>query len=186
MGNNRTQACLKSSSTVLNLTRKENGIEASAHRWELSGDGKILTSTVPAFRPGGPVITAQLVAWRISGSNDFAGQWRDTSYLQRHDEMTLRLDSRLLHIGYASGDEYVDAPLDGVDAAVHGPHILGGVTYYAVQPAGQRKFRILTKRNGKVLTQGSLELSGDGRVITDAWWNPDRPTDKGTLVYEKQ
>lgn len=138
-----------------------------------------------AFRPGGPVTTGQFVAWRTSGSNDFAGQWRDTTYLQRHDEMMLRLDNRVLHIGYASGGEYVDAPLDGADAAVHGPYVLGGVTY-SIKPAGQRKFLVLTKRNGSVLTQGSLELSDDGRILTDSWWNPDRPTDKSTLVYEKQ
>ena len=62
---------------------------------------------------------------------------------------------------------------------------LGGVTY-SIKPAGQRKFLVLTKRNGSVLTQGSLELSDDGRILTDAWWNPDRPTDKSTLVYEKK
>lgn len=185
MGNNRTQACVKSSPTVLTLTRKENGVKGNAHRWELSTDGKVLTSTVTAFRPSGPVITGQFVAWRISGSNDFAGQWRDTSYLQRHEEMTLRLDRRVLHIGYASGDEYVDAPLDGVDATVHGPYVLGGVTY-SVKAAGRRKFLILTKRNGKALTEGSLELSDDGRVITDSWWNPDKPAAKSTLVYDKK
>lgn len=185
MGNNRTQACVKSSPTVLTLTRKENGVKRSAHRWELSGGGKFLTSKVTAFRSDGPVTAGQFVAWRASGSDDFAGQWRDTSYLQRHDEMTLRLDSRVLHIGYASGGEYVDAPLDGADAAVHGPYVLGGVTY-SIKPAGQRTFLILTKRNGKALTEGSLELSDDGRVITDSWWNPSQPSDKGTLVYDKK
>jgi len=185
MRNNRAQACVKSSSTVLTLARKENGVKTSAHRWELSGNGKFLTSTVTAFRPGGPVTTGQFVAWRTSGSNDFAGQWRDTTYLRRHDEMTLRLDSRVLHIGYASGGEYVDAPLDGADAAVHGPYVLGSVTY-SIKPAEQRRFLILTKRNGKVLTQGSLELSKDGKTIIDTWWNPSQPTDKGMLVYDKQ
>ena len=121
----------------------------------------------------------------MSGSNDFAGQWRDTSYLQRHADMTLRLDSQTLHIGYPSAGQYIDAPLDGVDAAVHGPHAPEGLTY-TVRLVGQRKILTLEKRNGKALTQGSLELSDDGRVITESWWNPDRPTGKGTLVYERK
>jgi hypothetical protein len=121
----------------------------------------------------------------MSGSNDFAGQWRDTSYLQLHGDMTLWLDSQTLHFSYPSAGQYIDAPLDGVDAAVHGPHAQEGTTY-AVRPAGQREFLILTKRNGKALTQGSLELSADGKVITESWWNPGQPTDKGTLVYEKK
>jgi hypothetical protein len=185
MGNNRTQACVRSSATGLDLTRKENGVKTSSHDWELSADGKVLTSTVTAFRPSGSVITGQFVAWRTSGSNDFAGQWRDPTYLQRHVDMALRLDSRTLHIGYPTGGEYIDAPLDGVDAPVHGPHVLEGVTY-EVRPAGQLEFLILTKRSGKILTQGSLELSNDGRTITDTWWNPDKPAAKSALVYEKK
>ena len=185
IGNNRTRACVKSSATVLDLTQKENGVKMSANHWELSAGGKVLTSTATAFRSSGPVIAAQVNASRMSGSNDFAGQWRDTSYLQRHADMTLRLDSQTLYIGYPSAGQYIDAPLDGVDAAVDGPHAPEGTTY-AVRLAGRREFFSLTKRNGKVLTQGSLKLSNDGRIITDSWWNPDRPNDKGTLVYEKK
>ena len=122
IGKNRTRACVKSSATVLDLTQKENGVKTNANHWELSADGKVLTSTATEFRPSGPVITVQVVASRMSGSNDFAGQWRDTSYLQRHADMTLRLDSQTLHISYPSAGQYIDAPLDGVDAVVHGPH----------------------------------------------------------------
>ena len=76
-------------------------------------------------------------------------------------------------------------PLDGIEAAVRGPHALEGATLTA-RPVGNREFLIVTKRYGKVFTQGSLKLSNDGRVITNSWWNPDRPDDKGTLVYEKK
>jgi hypothetical protein len=44
----------------------------------------------------------------------------------------------------------------------------------------------VTKRQGKLFSQGTLELSNDGRVITDSWWNPSQAADKGTLVYDKQ
>jgi len=99
--------------------------------------------------------------------------------------MTLSLDTRTLHIGYPSAGEYTDAPLDGVDAAVRGPHVPEGLTD-AVQLVRRREISILAKRNGKVVEQISLELSTDGRVITYSWWNPDRPTDKGTFVYERK
>jgi hypothetical protein len=96
---NRTQACVTSSATVLDMTRKENGTKTNTYHWELSAGGKVFTSTATAFRPNGPVITAQ-VASRMSGSNDFAGQWRDTSYRQRHADMTLRLDGPLPDFGF--------------------------------------------------------------------------------------
>lgn len=185
IGNNGTRACVESNASVLDLIRKENGVKTSANRWELSADGKVFTSTATAFRPTGQVITGQVVSNRVSGSDGFAGQWQDMSYLHRHAEMTLNLDNRTVHIGYPSAGQYIDAALDGVDTAVHGPHAPAGTTY-AVRLAGRRVLLSLMKRNGKALNQGSLELSRDGRIITESWWNPDRPADKGTLVYEKQ
>lgn len=192
IGNNRTLVCVKSGVGALDITLKENGVKMRFTRDELSTDGKAFTTTMTEFRPSGAVITSQIIFSRLSGSNGFAGRWRDTSYLQQHADMTLRLDSQTLHIGYPSAGQYIDAPLNGVDAAVHGVHAPKGVTY-AVRAAEKYKlftlnykFLTLTKRNGKVLTQGSLELSDDGRTITNSWWNPDRPDDKGTLVYEKK
>jgi hypothetical protein len=185
IANNRTRACVKSSATELDLTRKENGATTSVSHWELSGGGKVLTATASTFRPSGPVTTAQIVASRISGSNDFAGQWRDTTYLQQHADMILRLDSQTLHISYPSAGQDIDEPLDGVDTAVHGPHAPEGVTY-SVRLVGRREISTLTKRNGKAHIQGSLELSDDGKVITESWWNPGQPANKGTFVYEKK
>lgn len=183
VGNNRTASCIRSSATVLDLTRKENGGKTSVSHWELSADGKVLTVTGTSFRPSGPV-TGQIVASRISGSSDFAGQWQDPGYLQRHADMTLRVDSQTLHIGYPGAGQNIEAPFDEREATVQGPHP-GSVTY-AARLVSRREFLILMKRDGKVLLQTSRELSIDGRVITESWWIPDRPTDKGVLVYEKQ
>jgi hypothetical protein len=121
----------------------------------------------------------------MSGSSDFAGQWGDTSYLQQHAYLTLRLDSQTLHISYPRAGLFIDAPLNGADAAVHGPHASEEMNYTA-RLVGRREILTLMKADGKVLTQGSLELSNDGRFITDSWWNPGRPTDKGTLVYDRK
>jgi hypothetical protein len=184
IGNNRTRACVKSGVTVLDITQKENGVKTRATHAELSTDGKVLRSTVTEFGPNGPIITHQATFSRLLGSSDFTGQWRDTSYLQQHADMMLRLDNQALHISYPNAGQYIDAPFGGMDAMVHGPNP-EGVTY-AAQHAGRRELLYLTKRNGKVLNQGSLKLSNDGRTIIDIWWDPDRPDDKGTLVYEKE
>jgi hypothetical protein len=185
IGKNRTQVCVKGSATTLDLTRKQNGAKTNTYHWELSADSKVLTAITTAFPPSGPATISQNVASRISGSNGFAGQWLATSYLQRHADMTLRVNIQTLHLSYPSGGQYVDASLDGVDAAVHGPHAPEGMTY-STRLAGRREILTLAKRNGEALTQGSLELSGDGRVITESWWNPGQPADKGTFVYEKK
>ncbi|HEY4949175.1 MAG TPA: hypothetical protein VIH88_02460 [Candidatus Acidoferrales bacterium] len=163
----------------------ENGAKTNTYHWELSAGGKIFTATATAFHPSGPVIMGQLVATRISGSNDFAGEWKDTNFLQPNPELTLKLDSQYLHISYPNRGSEVDVPLNGPDAAVHGPLAPQGMTY-SVQSVGRREISILTKRNGKPLKQGSLELGGDGRVITESWWAPGHPAEKSTFVYEKK
>jgi len=142
-------------------------------------------STATTFRPSGPVAAGQMAASRISGSNGFAGQWRDTSYIQRHSDLTLRRDGQTLHLSYPGAGQYVDAPFGGVDAAVHGISAPEKMTY-SVRMAGRREIHTPTKLNGKALTQGSLVLSDDGKDITSSWWSPGRPTDKRTLVYEKK
>lgn len=185
IGNNSTLVCVRSGATVLDITLKEKGVKTRATRDELSTDGKVFTTTVTEFRPTGPVNRSQLVFSRLSGSDSFAGQWRDTNYLQQHADMTLRLDAHALHIDYPNVSEHIDAPLNGVEAAVRGPHAPERTTL-SVRPAGSREFRIVMKDHGKVLSQGSLKLSDDGRVITNAWWNPDRPAGIGTLVYDKR
>lgn len=185
IGNNRTVVCVASGTTALDITQKENGVKTRATHDELSPDGKVFTTTVTEFRPNGPVITSQIVFSRLSGSNDFAGQWRDTSYLQQHADMTLRLDGQVLHIDYPIAGQHIDAELDGVDSAVGGLHAPVGTTF-AVRAAGNREFLTVTKRYGKVFSQGSLKLSDDGRIITASSWKPDRPSDVGTLVYEKR
>jgi hypothetical protein len=185
IGQNRTQVCVKGSATTLELTRKQNGEKTNTYRWELSADGKVLTAIATAFPPSGPVTTSREVASRVSGSNGFAGQWLNASYLQRHADMTLKIDSQTMHLSYPNAGQYVDASLNGVDVVVRGPSAPEGMTYSA-RLAGRREIYTLTKRNGKAFMQGSLKLSDDGKVITHSWWNPSQANDKNTLVYERQ
>jgi hypothetical protein len=79
IGNNRTLVCVKGGATALDITVKENGVKTRATHDELSTDGKIFTTTVTELRPNGPMVTSQIVFSRLSGSNDFAGEWRDFS-----------------------------------------------------------------------------------------------------------
>src|SRR5579862_9023515 len=93
IGKNRTQVCVKGSAAALDLTRKENGAKTNTYHWELSADDKVLTAITTTFPPSGPVTTSQNVASRVSGSNGFAGEWLNTGSIQRHADMTLRIDS---------------------------------------------------------------------------------------------
>ena len=185
MPNNRTQACVKRSATTLDSIRMENGVKTNTYHWELSPDGKTFTSTATAFRPSGSVIMGQLVAKRISVSNGFAGEWKETTFSQPPTELKLSLDSRYLHISYPGLGNYVDAPLNGADAAVHGPLAPEGLTY-SVRLAGRHEISMVKKRNGEPVNRGTLMLSDDGRVVTESWWSSGRLGDESTFVYDRQ
>ena len=86
---------------------------------------------------------------------------------------------------YPSAGQYIDAPFDGTDAPVQGPHAPEGLTYSA-HLTGRREIMILSKRNGKTLNQDSLKLSSDGSTITESWWNLSQPSDKSVIVYDKK
>ena len=56
-----TEACVKRSSTSLELIRKEHGVETNTHDWVLSANGMVFTSTTRTLRPNGAVVTGNIV-----------------------------------------------------------------------------------------------------------------------------
>lgn len=182
---NGLQACVKTSPTMLRLLRRENGTDTKSYLWELSEGGRIFTSTASTNYPTRTVVTGQLIASRLSGSLGFAGLWRNTTYLQQHAILMLKLDDHVLHVDYPSAGQHIDAPLDGVDTPVQGSRVLDGSTC-SVRHVGSREFDTVTRRYGKVTTEVIMKLGGDGETITESWRNSDQPNDKGILVYDKQ
>ncbi len=185
IGQHREENCVKSSAITLDRTVTENGVKTKTFHWEMSAGGRILTSTAIKFGPDGPVVMGQLVLSRMSGSNDFAGQWQNATPLQRDAELTLRVDGEFLHIGYPRAGQFVDVPLSGAEATVYGSNASAGVTF-AVQKVGERRYLIVGKVNGKPYKRETLELSNDGRIVTVSWSNADKPIPNATLIYEKE
>ena len=111
IGNNQTLGCVRSGVIGLDITLREDGAKTRATQDELSTDGKTFTTTVTEIptKPA-PLLRLRLPFSRLSGPDGFAGRWRDTSYLQQHADMTLRLDSQALHIGYPSAGQQIEAP----------------------------------------------------------------------------
>lgn len=184
-GNNRTIACEEGGGRALDVTVMENGVKTGVAHDEISTDGKTFTVTMSNLRTDEASVTSQTVYSRLSGSDGFAGQWLDTTFLNRHSEMSVTLDESRLHLDYPNAGQQIDAPLDGTESAIRGPHAVEETTFSA-RSAGRNKILVQTKRNGTVFTQGSLKLSDDGTIITESWTTPDRPSEESTLVYKKQ
>lgn len=94
------------------------------------------------------------------------------------------LKGHALHESYPGG-QYADVTLDGADAAVHGPGIAAGSSI-SLKERSQRMLSLTKKLDGQVHSIGYLQISPDGRSLTESYWSPDRPDEKAMLVYEKQ
>jgi len=181
----RTISCMQSRASEMDTTTKEESKKVGTTHWELSADGKTLTVKGNSIGTDGSVKPTERVYLRTSGSNGFVGGWKDTKRLESRPQLVLTLNERILHIAFFGTGQYMDPPLDGTDSPCHGPGVPQGLTI-AIRQNGPREFLTLRKMDGKIVNQGSLRLSADGRTLIEEYWPPSRPDERATLVYEKQ
>jgi hypothetical protein len=183
---NRTISCVQTRASAIDTTSKENGAKVTTAHWELSSDGKMLTIKGTSTQADGSVKPRQTTYSRTSGpSSSFAGGWTNTKRLESRPDLVLTLNGQTLHIAFSDGEHFMESPLDGSDATMHGPGVPQGLTM-AIRSSSPREFRTLKKMSGQIVNEGSMRLSADGRVLVEEYWNPNRPDEKATLVYEKQ
>jgi hypothetical protein len=180
-----TISCLQTSASAIETTHIDNGTKVGLAHWELSADGKMLTIKGTSIQADGSAKPTEQVFSRTSESIGFAGGWRNTKRLESRPTMLLTLNERSLHMAFSGTGEYVDVPLDGSDAPMHGPGMPQELTL-AVKVIGPREFLTLKKFGGKLANEGSLKLTTDGRTLIEEYWNPKRPERKATLVYDRQ
>jgi len=181
----QTLSCIQQSASVIDTTTKEDGKTLSTWHLELSADGKTLAGKRTSVQADRAVKTTEAVYSRTTKSMGFAGGWRDTQRLETRPPMLLTLDQQGLHLSVPATGEHMDPPLDGSDAPIRGPGVSQGLTM-AVRPHGRREFLTVKKAGGKIVNEGSLRLSWDGRTLVEEYWSPSAPKEKATLVYDKQ
>jgi len=181
----RTISCTQKGAFSMDTTSRESGREVASAHWELSDDEKMLTINGTTVRPDGSIKSIEHVYSRTSASVGFAGGWRDTKRLESRPPLQLTLSDRTLHVMFSDDGQYVDAPLDGSDAPMHGPGVPQDLTF-AITPHGTRELLTTRKLRGQIINQGFLRLSADGLELVEAYWRSGRPDEKAVLVYERQ
>ncbi len=163
-----------------------NGAKTQVAHLELSPDQKTLIIEVTRVQPAGPAKSQKAVYVRTSGSTGFAGGWRNPKRLESHPQlMVLTLNQHYLRVAFPEADQSTDVSLDGKDSVVHTAMQTPGLTL-AIHPNGPAEFLTTTKSGGRILRQGFLTLSGDGRTITETFWSPEMPKQRAVLIYDKR
>jgi hypothetical protein len=87
----------------------------------------------------------------------------------------------------ANGDNKVkvEAKIDGKDYPVKGDPTTDTISY---QHKGPRELAYIAKKDGKVVSNGTVVVSEDGRITTVNYTfiSADGKTETGTSVYDKQ
>jgi hypothetical protein len=89
------------------------------------------------------------------------------------------------HLSFIETGQYADITLDGSDSAMHGQGLPKGITM-AIRPNGPYELPTTKKADGRVINQGSLKLSMDGRTLIEEYWSPNTTDEKAVLVYDRQ
>lgn len=182
----RKISCVQTSSLAIDTTSIANGAKTVISHWELSPDQKTLTIESTRSQPPVPAKSQKIVYVRTSGSIGFAGGWSDPKRLEsRPKTMVLALNEHNLRLAFPEEDQYADLSLDGTDSLVHDAGQTPGFTI-SIHPNGPAQFLTTTKSGGRIVNQGFLMLSSDGRAVTEVWWRPEIPEKRAVLVYERQ
>jgi len=183
---NYVLSCRQTSANAFDATTKKGGSDVSDSHWEVSSDGRLLTIKWNATQPGGGIKPVERVFDRTSGSNGFAGGWRETKSLESRPQLLLvELHWRSLRVAFPQAGQHADPRLDGSDAKVYSPTASPGFTM-SIKSDGPREFLIDYRRFGKMYREGSMKLAADGRTLISETWHSGNPGRKDVLVYQKQ
>lgn len=179
-------SCIQADSRTLDTTYKTNGVKTESGHLELSPDQKTLTTTSTRLQPSGPDKSEKTVFVRTSGATGFGGAWKNPERLEsRPQTMVLTLGEASLRVAFPEKQQYTDFGFDGANGTVHGATPPEGVTT-AMSPMDPQRFVITTKSQGRVISQGSLVLSADGKTVIHSYWRAGTPQARAFLIYERQ
>lgn len=186
MGAGHQTSCVQSGSLAMDMSLFTNGAKTQAAHFELSPDQGTMIIEATRVQPDGTARSQKTVYLRTSGSTGFSGGWRNPKHLESRPQlMVLTLNEHYLRVAFPEADQYTDVSLDGKDSVVHTARQTPGPTL-AMHPNGPAEFLTTVKSGDRILRQGSLLLSKDGRTITETFWRPEMPNNRAVLTYERQ
>jgi len=181
-------SCTQTNPTTIVLKEKINGSDSTNTRWELSADGKTLTTITRLIQIGGSAKDKQLVYARDSNARDsdasgFSGHWKATRPFDfRSKTVVLILNYNAFHLEYQDWGQFSDSRVDQPPKPILG----------ANQPFGfSRSVKILDPRQlqtedtyaGQVILRTTWKVSDDGKTLYEESWSPKNHAQKDQLVY---
>jgi hypothetical protein len=179
-----TMAATADGDHALNLVFKSKAAESRVHL-VLSADSKTVTDNTTGTRPDGSKTEEAGAMERVGKGSGFAGTWKSTKTESSSGEsFVLATNGDHIKWDWPAYERTVDGKMDGSEIPFTGEAATPGMTF-AVRKVSATKLTYSVKGSGKRLAEGVLELSADGKTITDTEWAPAKPSEKTIAVYMK-
>jgi hypothetical protein len=179
-----TMAATAEGDHAMNLVFKSKASEAHMHL-VLSADGKTITDQSTGTRPDGSKTEETGAMERVGKGSGFAGTWKSTKTESSSGEsFVLAVNGDRIKWDWPAYKRSVDGNMDGSAIPFTGAAATPGMTF-AVRKLSSTKLSYTVRGDGKTLGEGTLELSADGKMLTDTGWTPAKPNEKTTAVYTK-
>ena len=184
-GTGSSISCTQTDPTTIVLKEKTNGPDPTNTRWELSADGKTLTTIARLIQIGGSAKDKQLVYARDSGTSGFSGRWKATRpFDTRSKTLVLILNYNAFHIEYQDWGQFSDSLVDEPPRPILGANQPFGFSR-SVKILGPRQLQTEDTCAGRVIRRTTWKVSDDGKTLYEESWAPQTPVQKDLLVYAK-
>lgn len=172
--------------TAINSVYKQNGKIIGNTNDQLDASGKSYTSTRTDLRAdGGKTVTKTTYA-RVGHGTGMADTWRSTATSSNHvGNFTIRVDGNSMHFESAEDHLTWDGKLDGTPVAPHSPDMPSDLLF-SEKSEGPDKMITEVLIRGKDIWHSEDTMSPDHKSYTEISWDPAKPNEKQTTVYEKQ
>ncbi|HMG84436.1 MAG TPA: hypothetical protein VK574_01760 [Terracidiphilus sp.] len=178
-------SCTENDPKILVLKRNTNGPDSTNSRWELSDDGKTLTSIDRLIQIGGSTKDKQLVYARESGTSGFSGRWKATRPFDfRSKTVVLILNYNAFHFEDQEWGQFSDSRLDEPPTPIRGANQPFGFSR-SVKTLGPRQLQTEDTCAGRVIRRTTWKVSDDGKTLYEESWVPKNSAQKDLLVYER-
>jgi hypothetical protein len=172
--------------TTLDSTYKHNGKTEQTIKRQLDAGGKSYSSTSTYFIPAGGTNITKTTFTRVGQGSGMAGTWKSVSTSSSHvGSFIMKATGNSMHFESPEDHATWDGKLDGTPAAVHGPDMPNGMMV-SEKLEGPRRMVTAVSMGDKHIWHAEDTLSADGKSFTEVGWDPAKPNEKQTTVYEKQ
>ncbi len=176
----------KETATTLDSTYKQNGKLEQTIKRQMDPGGKSYTGTTTYIIPAGGTSVTKTTFTRVGQGTGMAGTWKSVSTSSSHvGSFTMAVNGNAMRFESPEDHATWDGKLDGTPAAVHGPNMPNGMMVSEKMEGPQKMISEVTM-GGKRLWHTEDTLSPNGKSFTEIGWDPAKPNEKQTTIYDKQ